>query len=212
MSSITFSNDKHFQLSHQAKKSEETRKKIIDSAIDLLETKGYSKTNLADIAKGANMTIGALQHHFPSKNALLEVLVTEVLSPLDSSSFSSVWQKSFQGLPERTDHFVDEVWNQIYGNKRYIATWSLVLGCRAEKKLFDLIQKHRSQNDPIFNNNFLNYFPEIKNKVQNPEYFASYIYSTLRGMAILEIFSPEKNEVTTQLNFIKEIIQIYANK
>ena len=63
--------------------------------------------------------------------------------------------------------------------------------------------EQRSVNDPIFNLNFLKYFPEIQEKVPNAEHFPSFIYSTLRGMAILEILNPESKEVESQLNFIK---------
>lgn len=95
--------------------------------------------------------------------------------------------------------------------KSYIASWSLILGCRANKKLFDLILEQRSVNDPIFNLNFLKYFPEIQEKVPNAEHFPSFIYSTLRGMAILEILNPESKEVESQLNFIKKTIVMYAH-
>lgn len=192
-------------------KSENTRQKIIDSALKLLELKGYSKTNITDIAKGADITVGAFQHHFPTKDDLLEVLVLEVLSPLNISSFSNVWPNLEDNIIDKADYFVNQVWSQIYGKKSYIASWSLILGCRANKKLFDMILEQRSVNDPIFNLNFLKYFPEIREKVSNSEHFPSFIYSTLRGMAILEILNPESIEVESQLNFIKQTIVMYSN-
>lgn len=192
--------------SHQSQKSENTKKKIIESALKLLETKGYSKANLADIAKGAKITIGALQHHFPNKNALLEVLVSEVLAPLDISSYTNVWPNLDESVEERAIFFVEQVWEKIYGNKRYIATWSLFLGCRSNKKLFDAIKQHRTQNDPVFNTNFLKYFPEISKNATSPDYFASYVYSTLRGMAIMQIFNPLEEEVDAQLKLIVQTI------
>lgn len=196
--------------SHQSQKSENTKKKIIESALKLLETKGYSKANLADIAKGAKITVGALQHHFPNKNALLEVLVSEVLAPLDISSYTNVWPDVEESIEDRAKFFVDQVWDKIYGNKRYIATWSLFLGCRSNKKLFDAIKQHRIQNDPIFNKNFLKYFPEISQNAPTPDYFASYVYSTLRGMAIMQIFTPLEEEIDAQLKIITKTIIFYS--
>lgn len=200
--------------SNQSLKSENTKKEIIESALRLLETKGYSKANLAEIAKGAKITIGALQHHFPTKSVLLEVLVSEVLAPLaiSSSSNANVWPNPNEPLEQRAKFFVEQVWDQIYGKQRYIANWSLFLGCRSNKKLFDVIKQHRNKNDPIFNETFLKFFPEIKESTDSPEYFASYIYSTLRGMAIMQIFDPQTEEVRRELDFIIETILLYARK
>lgn len=192
-------------------KSENTRKRIIDSALKLLEVKGYSKTNIIDIAKGADITVGAFQHHFPTKDALLEVLVLEVLSPLNILNFSNVWPNLDDDIVDRANYFVNQVWDQIYGKKSYIASWSLILGCRANKKLFDMILEQRTINDPVFNSNFLKYFPEIIEGNSNTDHFPSFIYSTLRGMAVLEVFNPDRLEVENQLNFIKKTIIMYAS-
>jgi TetR/AcrR family transcriptional regulator, cholesterol catabolism regulator len=57
------------------KKSERTRKTVLDAAARLFASKGYAGTNLTEIAAAAGIKTGSLYYHFASK----EELVYEVL-------------------------------------------------------------------------------------------------------------------------------------
>ena len=52
-----------------------TRKKILMAAAELFARQGYHKTTITDIAQAVSLTSGAVFHHFPSKEALLETVV-----------------------------------------------------------------------------------------------------------------------------------------
>jgi AcrR family transcriptional regulator len=52
-----------------------THKKILIAATELFARQGYHKTTITDIAQAVNLTSGAVFHHFPSKEALLEAVV-----------------------------------------------------------------------------------------------------------------------------------------
>ncbi len=57
------------------KKSQITRKLILDAAADLFSSRGYNATPLREIAAVANMKAGSLYYHFDSKESLmLEIL------------------------------------------------------------------------------------------------------------------------------------------
>jgi len=58
-------------------RSEETRKKIIESASDLFSTRGYDRTSVDLICRTAGISKGAFYHHFSEKHALfMELLQT----------------------------------------------------------------------------------------------------------------------------------------
>lgn len=59
--------------------SQETERKILHAALDLMRERGFDKVSIRDICKAACITSGAFYHHFPSKEALLEY----GFSPLD---------------------------------------------------------------------------------------------------------------------------------
>lgn len=52
-----------------------THKKILMAATKLFARQGYHKTTITDIAQAVHLTSGAVFHHFPSKEALLEEVV-----------------------------------------------------------------------------------------------------------------------------------------
>jgi AcrR family transcriptional regulator len=52
-----------------------TQKRILVAAAELFARHGYHKTTITDIAQAAQVTSGAIFHHFDSKEALLEAVV-----------------------------------------------------------------------------------------------------------------------------------------
>ncbi|SEU26022.1 TetR/AcrR family transcriptional regulator [Stigmatella erecta] len=67
-----------------------TRRAILDEALDLFSVHGYAGTSIRQIARAVEVRESALYHHFPSKAAIFEALLheygpgkTERLSQLD---------------------------------------------------------------------------------------------------------------------------------
>lgn len=55
--------------------SKETREMLIDSAVEIFLSKGYSKTTLEDIVKNVGLTRGAFYWSFKSKKEILDEIV-----------------------------------------------------------------------------------------------------------------------------------------
>jgi len=171
----------------QNERVEATRRKIIDSALHLLREEGFKGATLQAIARGAEVSMGALQHHFESRDALMERLVDEVMAPL--SDQGSVWPDRALPLPERARQFVDRAWSNIFGTPTYVAAWSLFFGSKSTPALFQRIDAHRSVVDRGFYARFLDHFPELNTTQPDPQGFAVLVFSTLRGAGVLELFS-----------------------
>jgi TetR/AcrR family acrAB operon transcriptional repressor len=54
-----------------------TRSRVLKSAMKVFLAKGYSQTSLADIAKTAGYTRGAVYWHFEDKSEILETLISK---------------------------------------------------------------------------------------------------------------------------------------
>lgn len=61
----------------------ETRERIIDAAEDVFYTQGVSRTSLADVAKAAGVTRGAIYWHFENKTDLFNAMCERVRLPLE---------------------------------------------------------------------------------------------------------------------------------
>jgi AcrR family transcriptional regulator len=188
----------------QEERSDATQKRIIQSAMRLLHKKGFRAANLQEIARGAKVTLGALQHHFSSRQVLMERLIDEVMAPLSDDGV--VWPPLELPLQERAKEFVRLSWETIYGVPSYVAAWSLFFGCKATPELFSRIDATRANSDPVFFAKFVSCFPEIKANHPNAEHFAAFVFASLRGMGMFHLFDIPKAESDAQLNVLAEVI------
>lgn len=188
----------------QTERSETTQRKIINSALRLLQKEGFQKANLQEIARGAKVTLGALQHQFGTRDELMHRIIDEVLAPLEDRG--GVWPRSELPLEERAYEFVQRAWSTTYGPPSYLAAWSLFFGCKSTPALFKRIDAHRMEKDPVYFARFLEHFPEIVEHNGHPEHVASLVFSTLRGMAVLRLFPVAQDIIDGQLTALAEII------
>jgi TetR/AcrR family acrAB operon transcriptional repressor len=63
--------------------AEVTRQQLLDAALTVFSTKGYSATRLEDIAAEAGVTRGAIYHHFGGKGELYNQLMIEITGEVD---------------------------------------------------------------------------------------------------------------------------------
>ncbi len=62
------------------------RRRIVQAAIRLYREIGYRKTTIADIARGASMSPANLYRFFPSRQALEEAVVAELLEEMSAAA------------------------------------------------------------------------------------------------------------------------------
>lgn len=58
-------------------RAEATRRKIIETAVDLFSELGYGETGLADVLQRAGVSKGAFYYHFDSKEAVAKAIIAE---------------------------------------------------------------------------------------------------------------------------------------
>lgn len=182
-------------------RSEETRRKIINSALRLMQKVGFHQTNLQDIARGAKVTLGAVQHQFGSRQVLMETVVDEVMAPLAAAGAG--WPQDAASLPldQRAREFVRLAWERVYAPPSYVASWSLFFGCKATP-LLKRIDAHREKIDPLIFAHFVKVFPEIAKRYPQPEDFAAVVFAALRGLAVMRLFTFDEQANERQLDVI----------
>ena len=96
-------------------RSEATRQRILDAAMDLFSEVGYAAAGLGEIIERAGMTKGALYHHFDSKEALATAII-EQGDNLARDVFGRVCQTSSPAL-ENLIHGVFVVTDLLVSDK-----------------------------------------------------------------------------------------------
>jgi len=86
-------------------RSEETRTKIIESAIKLFSNTGYNKASVDDICTEAGISKGAFYHHFKSKQELFLALLDGWLKEVDNAIEASKDLSAPETLMQMTTAF-----------------------------------------------------------------------------------------------------------
>jgi len=71
----------------RSKRSEHTRRLVLDAALELFSHRGYRATTVRDIAEAAHVSTGNVYHHFPDKEAIFRTLLDEYHAITRSSRF-----------------------------------------------------------------------------------------------------------------------------
>jgi AcrR family transcriptional regulator len=65
------------ELPTNTERAEATRGRLIQVAAELFGTRGYEATSIEDVLERAEVSKGALYHHFSSKESLFEAVFVE---------------------------------------------------------------------------------------------------------------------------------------
>jgi AcrR family transcriptional regulator len=169
-------------------RSEETRSKIIFSAIKLFSAKGYNTASVDDVCADAGISKGAFYHHFESKQALFLALLDGWLQTIDTAieaskdrtapetfmliteAFPYIFETAGEGLP-----MFLEFWLQASRDKK-IWQASIAPYRRYHKYFTSLIKKGVEEGS----------FVEV-----NPELTSRMIISTAMGLLLQSLMDPK---------------------
>lgn len=190
---------------HQIK-SEQTRTRLLDAAVDLMHTQGHGPLSVHQIARAAGMTAGAVQHHFSSKAALMLEVISRLITQLEDAS--DFWPPAHWRLQRRADHFVQQAWSQLYGQPRFAVAWSAYLAAREDAQMVAHIAQQRSVLTAQLQQRMAQSFPEFG---EGPQALArlEFVLSALRGMGLVAPFSPAA-AIAPQLQALSHYLQSFG--
>ncbi len=91
------------------KKSETSISHIVQATMRVLARQGYAHTSLMDIAKEAGMSKGAVHYHFPTKEALMTVVLQTACDAVADRT-RKVWTAAGGNPFEALRSSLDELW------------------------------------------------------------------------------------------------------
>jgi len=169
-------------------RSEETRSKIMESAIKLFSNRGYNAASVGDICAEAGVSKGAFYHHFKSKQALFLALLDSWLQTIDNAieaSRDKTAPETFMQLTEAFPYIFGtageglpmflEFWLQASRDKK-IWNASIAPYRRYHKYFTSLIKKGVEEGS----------FVEV-----DPELASRMIVSTAMGLLLQSLLDPK---------------------
>jgi len=132
----------------QQQRRDETRRALLDAAVESLIEVGFARTTTLEVQRRANVSRGALLHHFPSKNELM-VAAVDHLAEMRARELKQFAQQLPEGRA-RTDAVLDLLW-QCFSGTMFQVSMELRTAARTDPELRPvLVAGERSLRDRIF--------------------------------------------------------------
>lgn len=188
------------ELGRQALKTRQTREKIINAVIALIKEGGFSAASSTRIAERAGMTWGAAQHHFGSKEDILDAVLE-----VSHQAFGELMADPAlrQGFAEaRAQRFVDRMW-QHYQSDIYHATLEILLATRGLEQrvvtlwLDQLARGHLITLRKIFHDFNLSDARMLEALV--------FVHCFLTGLTVERVFDKKTQDFAAHLQRIKRV-------
>lgn len=187
-------------LEPKQQRSIETRRRLLDAAVAELLENGYGKVTTVSVARRAQVTRGAQQHHFPNK----DVLVFEAVRHLARRQ-SEELHAQIVALPEgksRIARALDLVYAQFAG-PLFAAMFELSLAARHEPPLKNLVAgEEQGMSKTIHNLSREVFGPDA---LRSPNFAARWAaaLATIRGLAVLRILGHSERSLQRQWRFAR---------
>lgn len=96
-------------------KQEDTRKRIIEKALELFSTRGYDAVSVGEIAKSVGIKAPSLYNHFPGKQAIFDAIVEETALQYqrDTDRIDIHVQNVAQDIPVFTEITEDALFEKV---------------------------------------------------------------------------------------------------
>ncbi len=185
----------------QVERSATTRRHLLDAAIECLSKFGYLQSTVEVVAERAGVSRGAVQHHFGSRDELLLAVVEDLGDAL------AVAEEISPALPvsERLAVAIDRDWD-VFRSSQFIAVIQIWLAVRGNKELFASISKTVGNLEKALDRRWQSLFAETRISPKKISTIRHLVLSTLRGLALRNIFRQEQSAWTEEIALLKTLI------
>lgn len=185
-------------------RSVQTRRRLLDAAVEELIDSGYSGITTAKVAQRAGVSRGAQQHHFPHK----QTLVAEAISHLAVLALEALYESAGGGGRNRTRRVLDRFY-ELYTGPLFTAMLELTLAARSDAHLAELVTPVDRELSLAIHAQAGDLFGEAAT-ARDFDLRFRHALSTIRGLAVLQILGHPGN-TESQWRFTRaELVRMLA--
>lgn len=185
-------------MGKQARKSQTTRRLIIDTTIRCLARYGYHDTTYVRISEESGMSRGAMRHHFPSRTDVMRATIEHL-----HEKRLSAFRKAAASIPEnrsRTRANIEALWQHV-NHPVFMVFIDLALAARKDRELAAIFRPAQDNFRRECYYAALELFPEwLKRREQLRTAIDMALYM-MEGM-VLDNLSPDGERAGRLLDFL----------
>ncbi|MZR29045.1 TetR/AcrR family transcriptional regulator [Sneathiella litorea] len=201
--------DKSGKRRRQEERRAETRQRLVDATIMLLHEKGAGQLTMADVAREAGLTRGAIQYHFDNPKSLLVASIEEIANRLswhlDASGLISL------PLNERIDRIVDDYWEGFRGFN-YAAFIEIAVRGRQDPDFQEAITSTLEELEHKRADVWQAVFADTGRSREEVLSWRHMLLVTLRGLALTNMIAGGNEKVSLQIDQFKAMFRRYLTE
>jgi AcrR family transcriptional regulator len=173
----------------QEEKSADTRRRLLDAAVDCLVERGYANTTTSEIAERAGLSRGAQLYHFPKKEELLAGAVGHLFTLLVGEMKEKVIRLT--NVNDRRAMAIDLIWELAHG--RYMTAWTeIMVASRTDPYMGESIVRENDRAIEFLGRSFKELFPRPADASPEFDLAPIIVMLVVTGMALqTKILHPE---------------------
>ncbi|MGE5612636.1 MAG: TetR/AcrR family transcriptional regulator [Nitrososphaerales archaeon] len=174
----------------QEERSQQTREAILEAAGQCVRELGYAKVRLADIARAAQLTTGALQHHFADKDELMRSVAISAFEQIEHTVTSVGEQPGT--LNQRITACV-ALMTSIYESSRVLAAFEIIYATREDPAYRESLQEALMHYDRLIDDAWVKLFKDTGLKPARLVAIRHFARTAIQGMVMQKQMNPRFN-------------------
>ena len=166
------------------------RTRILNAAFQSLVDVGYGRTTTNAVMRRAEISRGALLHHFPTRERLLGAAVEHVFERR-LGDFRAAFAELDSQAADRPREAVRLLWRIVSG-PTYYAWLELVVAARTDEVLLAEVRAVMDRFQGLIDATFLELFPPGDSAGPDHLAGAAFAFATLNGLAVDRIYQSEE--------------------
>ncbi|HSM94937.1 MAG TPA: TetR/AcrR family transcriptional regulator [Rhizomicrobium sp.] len=175
----------------QQRKSAQTRIAILEAAIDCLEKYGYARTTTQLIAQVAEISRGAMLHHYATKQELIASVIDYTFYKRMEAFIVRVKALSEQQRVEDVAG-VEQYWQSLL-TREFSAYLELSVAARTDEELREIFLPKARRYDQIERQEVIKAFPEWQKELERYIFAMDFCVAAIEGLLLnRDIWADEK--------------------
>jgi AcrR family transcriptional regulator len=191
--------------SRQESKSSEMRETILEATLDCLADHGYANTTNSLVCKQADISRGAMLHHYHTRQDLI-VATIEYAFYKHLSNFSKLVARLADSERQDRNSAIAIDWH-LCQTREYKAYQELQVASRTNPELRKVFNPRARHHDLTWKEELLKIFPEWRKDMRKLELSRRFIRSMLDGMSINREQWKDPSVEWILLGFIADIVK-----
>ena len=181
----------------QKRKSAQTRVAVLDAAVECLATQGYARTTTQLIAQTANISRGAMMHHYATKQDLID-------SVIDYTFFKrmELFGREVKRLSDRErveeQAGIELFWPTLL-TREYQAYLELSIAARTDAELRAIFEPKARRFDEVWRQSTARLFPEWADKQDKLMIAIDFCQAAMEGLLLnRSIWEPRERRIAVR--------------